>query len=90
MLSGFLKAQPRRLYASLASPQVLQHLQKHKHHLTISIARKRGSSSGLESLVDSLLLQQSNKANIRDRTLKGGLMLLKELELLEVLLEILA
>ena len=53
MLSGFLKAQPRRLYASLTSSQVLQHLQKHKHHhLTTFIAIKRHSSSGLEFVAD--------------------------------------
>lgn len=52
MLSGFLKAQPRRLYASLTSSQVLQHLQKDKHHLTIFFTIKRCSSSGLASLVD--------------------------------------
>lgn len=70
MLSGFLKAQPRRLYASLTSSQVLQHLQKHKHHLTIVIARKRCSRQNLNPWWS--FHQQSNTANIRDHSFKGG------------------
>lgn len=58
MVSGFLKAQPRRLYASLTSSQVLQHLQKHKHHLTIFSATKRCSTSGHEPLGEFTSTQQ--------------------------------
>ena len=59
MLSGFLKAQPRRRYASLTSSQVLQHLQKHKHHLTILTATKRRSSSRLVQATQLYSLQCS-------------------------------
>ena len=82
-LSGFSKAQPRHPYASLASSQVLQHLQEHKHHLY----------SDKETLQLRTQIPGGfcfKAANFRNCTLKGGLMLLKALEFPDVLCEILA